>query len=113
MFSAVLGFIFSHTLQKQTSLRWSLVVLYLVLIFPSMLLLAYCQSAEKHKKKWNVFESLLFYLCWMAPTMFLTAAMAIAAVGSTFAGYVPLFWLIALITSIIGLFCFTNKSKRS
>ena len=100
---AIVNFIISNSLEKQHRKRWSLVVLYLVCIFPSILLMAYAISAEKHKKTMSFWGTVLVWFCWMSPTLFFTAAIAIAAVGSTFAAYVPLFWLIGFLISVGGV----------
>lgn len=99
----IFNFIISQSIEKQHRKRWSLVILYAICIFPSVVLMAYAISAEKHKKYWSTSNTILVWLCWISPTMFFTAAVAIAAVGSTFAAYVPLFWLIGFLLSLIGV----------
>lgn len=127
MLQQVFNFVISQSLIKQTSNRWTLCVLYLIMIFPSIILLSFAQSMEKNEKKRKKREQekesfvnkfaldTLYYLCYFAPTMFLTCSIGIAAIGSTFCGYIPLFWLIIvfiLIIMIIIDYYTYNKQER-
>lgn len=120
---SVFNFIISQSLRKQTSMRWSLVVIYLLLILPSIVLMSIAQSMENTKKRKMIpllrdssLTKILYYAFYYSPTILLSCALAIASTGSTFAAYIPLIWLGIVILCIIGLiinyFLFTQNTNK-
>ncbi len=121
MLTTIFNFVISQSLRKQTSMRWSLVLFYLILIFPAMILMSMAQSMEKNQKQskslqQSSWKKFIYYTLYFSPTMFLSCAISIAAIGSTFAAWIPLFWFIIVLLLIFGYsinyYLFTNNSKK-
>ena len=121
MLYSLFNFVISQSLRKQTSLRWSLVTIYLILIFPTLILMSIAQNMEKGKKghkllQESILTKALYYAFYFSPTMFLSCALAIASTGSTFAAYIPLFWFISCVFLLFGkittYYIFRLRNKR-